>query len=93
MAPIVGSLGRDVLLFLLVDALALLAAVRISRGIASPIRRLHREAGFAGHFVKPVDMGVLEQRVREWLGAAPARHASDGPERALALDSRMPGGL
>lgn len=29
--------------------------------------RRGREVGFVGHFVKPVDLRALEQRIREWL--------------------------
>lgn len=36
-------------------------------GSEEDVRR-SREAGFAGHFVKPVNVRVLDQRIREWLG-------------------------
>ncbi len=38
-------------------------------GTEDDVRR-GREVGFAGHFVKPVDVGALDRRIREWLGAA-----------------------
>ena len=29
--------------------------------------RRGREAGFAGHFVKPVDLAALQERIHEWV--------------------------
>ena len=37
-------------------------------GQEEDVRQAH-EAGFAGHFVKPVDIGALDSRIREWLMA------------------------
>jgi CheY-like chemotaxis protein len=37
-------------------------------GQAEDVHRA-REAGFAGHFVKPVDVAALDRRIREWLAA------------------------
>ena len=41
--------------------------------------RRGREAGFAGHFVKPVDIATLDRRIREWLRTDSAAAASAGP--------------
>ena len=40
-------------------------------GAEEDVRR-GREAGFAGHFVKPVNVAALDQRIREWVGAVEA---------------------
>jgi two-component system CheB/CheR fusion protein len=37
-------------------------------GSEEDIRR-GREAGFAGHFVKPVDLAALDRCLREWVGS------------------------
>ena len=36
-------------------------------GAEEDVRR-GRDAGFTGHFVKPIDVNALDQRIREWLG-------------------------
>ena len=37
-------------------------------GAEEDVRRA-REAGYAGHFVKPVNLTTLDERIREWVGA------------------------
>ena len=37
-------------------------------GAEEDVRR-GREAGFIGHFVKPIDLRALEDRIRELLGS------------------------
>ena len=39
--------------------------------------RRGREAGFAGHFVKPVNVEALTEHLREWVGRAPQGSAAD----------------
>ena len=41
-------------------------------GAEEDVRR-SREAGFAGHFVKPVDVPAMEQRIGEWVGGRDTR--------------------
>ena len=40
-------------------------------GAEADVRR-GREVGFAGHFVKPVNLDNLKERIREWVAAPPA---------------------
>ena len=54
-------------------ALHSVPAFAVTASILEEDVRRARESGFAGHFVKPVDVRALDDAIRTWLSASHTR--------------------